>query len=76
MGWGGGGQGLIKVPLTLFIHYPFSRILFTTLLVYHVKKSVGNGKLGNQRVMPLEPVEGVIFGRPFTFLPPTRVSQF
>ena len=26
--------------------------------------------------MPSKPVEGVVFGRLFTFLPPTRASQF
>ena len=26
--------------------------------------------------MPSEPVEDVVFGRLFTFLPPTRASQF
>ena len=32
-------------------------------------------KLGNFRVMPRKPVVGVVFGRLFTFLPPTSASQ-
>ena len=32
-------------------------------------------KLGNYQVMPPKPVEGVVFGRLFTFSPPMSASQ-